>query len=217
MTPEKKCYILLSVIKMFEQQKNIKEIYSITLIRPNKSEKKKIFNKYVPRYQLIYKLSGEVITHFNNKTAQIVPGVVYIIPKCDNADYYIERTNVGDCIDIFFDTEKPFIDELLCLNFSSDKEMKKLFESVYRLWITKTDGYYYKAMSLVYEILYKMILKSNKNMPSYKYKKIEKGIDYLKNHLYSNDIDYYIPSEICGISYTYFKKLFIEKIRYSAG
>lgn len=199
---------------MLEQQnthKNIKEIYSVTLIQPDKSEKRRVYDKYVPRYQLIYKISGEVITHFNNKTVRILPGMVYILPKCDNADYYIERRIVGDCIDIFFDTDYPLVDELFCLDFSCDKEMDSLFQSVYKLWISKNDGFYYKTMSMVYEILYKMVLKSKKYAPYYKYEKIEKGVEYIRNHLYDNNIDYYTPSKKCNISYTYFKKLFIEK------
>lgn len=190
---------------------NISELYSVALISPDKSEKKKTYERLVPRYQLIYKISGEVITHFNGKAARIVPGTAYIIPKCSNAEYYIERTEVGDCIDIFFDTDYPVTDELFCLDFSADKEMKNLFQYACRLWLFKPDGYYYKTMAVVYEILHKMTVKSSKYLPGYKYKKIENGIEYIRNHMYDNNIDYYMPSKICGISYTYFKELFIEK------
>lgn len=189
----------------------IKEIYSVDFVKPNKTEKKKIFDRYIPRYQLIYKISGEVITNFNEKKVRITPGTAYIIPKSDNAVYSIERTEVGDCIDIFFDTDYKLTDELMCLDFSSDSDMENLFRMIYRLWITKTDGYYCKALSIIYDILYKMILKNKKYTPGYKYKKIEKGVLYIRNHLYDNSIDYYVPSKICGISYTYFKKIFIEK------
>lgn len=199
---------------MFEQinfEKNIKKFCSVALIQPDKSEKKRTYDKYIPKNQLIYKTSGEVITYFNGKTTRITPGMVYIIPKCDNAEYRIERTEVGDCIDIYFDTDLPFCGELICFDFSSDKEMENLFRSVYKLWLLKTDGYYYKAMATVYEILYKMTLKSKKYVPNYKYQLIEKGVEYIREHMYDKDMDYYMPSKICGISYTYFKKLFIEK------
>ena len=65
-------------------------------------------------------------------------------------------------------------------------------------------------MPAVYEVLYEMLLKSEQYSPKSKYKKLEPGIEYIHNNLYT-DIDYNLPSEICGISYTYFKKLFIEK------
>lgn len=196
---------------MFKNQNsNIIEINSILLIKPDKSEKKKRYGKHVPRYQLIYKLSGEVITHFNGKTVRITPGTVYILPKCDNADYYIERTKVGDCIDIFFDTDSPLSDELYFVDFSSNPKIYDLFQKACRLWNSKANGYYYKSMSVVYEILYEMLLKSKKYIPSSSYKKISDGVEYIKKHLYDKNIDYYMPSKLCGISYTYFKKLFIE-------
>ncbi len=194
-----------------EQNPNITGIYAISLIRPDKTEKKRRYDKLVPRYQLNYKVSGEVLTHVNEKTARITPGTVYILPKCDNADYYIERTEIGDCIDIFFDTDLILTEELFCLDFSSNPRIYDLFQKAYKLWISKTDGYYYKALSITYEILYEMILKSKKYTPNSNFVKIEKGIEYIQKHLYDTSINYYLPSKICGISYTYFKKLFIEK------
>lgn len=193
-----------------KQNPNIKKIYSVSLIQPNKSEKRKKYGTYVPHYQLIYKISGEVITHFNGKTVHIKPGTVYIIPKSNNADYHIKRIEVGDCIDIFFDTDSPLVDEIFCLDFSSGQKLNNLFQKIYRLWITKSDGYYYKSLSIVYDILYEMVLKSKKYLPDNKYAKIENGVEYLRNNCFCKNIDYYAPSSICSISYSYFKKLFIE-------
>ncbi len=190
---------------------NIKEIFSVDLIKPKESEGKILhYGDKVPRYELIYKLSGEVITHFNKKIYQIKPGNVYIIPKSDNADYYIERTNPGDSIDIFFDTDISLCNDLIVLNFKEDEKIPSLFQKVYKLWLTKPNGYYFKCMSATYEIFYEIITKREQYSPKSKYKIIKKGIEYLHNNLY-REIDYKIPSKVCGISYTYFKKLFIEK------
>lgn len=197
---------------MFENNNfNIKEILSVDLIKSKVSEGKKIhYSRKIPRYELIYKLSGEVLTHFNKKVFHIKPGMVYIIPKSDNADYYIERTIPGDCIDIFFDTSITLCQNLMVFDFKENKKIRDLFQKIYKLWITKPSGYYFKCMSMTYEILYEMASKSERYSPKSKYRKIEKGIEYLHSNLYT-EIDYKIPSELCGISYTYFKKLFIEK------
>lgn len=197
---------------MFENKNfNITEISSVALIKPKENEGKIIhYGQKIPRYELVYKLSGEVLTHFNKDVFRIKPGMVYIIPKSDNADYYIERTNPGDCIDIFFDTDTSLGQNLILINFEDNNKIQNLFQKIYKLWITKSDGYYFKCMALVYESLYEMILKHEQYSPKSKYKVLEKGIDYLHNNLYTN-IDYKMPSKLCGISYTYFKKLFIEK------
>ena len=199
-------------MKMFKNKNfNIKEILSVDLIKPKKSEGKIVhYGKKIPRYELIYKLSGEVLTHFNKNVFHIKPGMVYIIPKSNDADYYIERTIPGDCIDIFFDTDITLGESLITINFDEDYKIQNLFKKIYKLWITKPSGYYFKCMSATYELLYEMISKNEQYSPKSKYKTIEKGIEYLHNNLYTN-INYKRPSELCGISYTYFKKLFIEK------
>lgn len=212
MTDQESYGIIKSVIKMFESKSfNIEEIFSVDLIKPKASEGKILhYGDKVPRHELIYKLSGEVTTHFNKKVYQIKPGNAYIIPKSDNADYYIERTDPGDCIDIFFDTDISLGNDLIVLNFKEDEKILTLFQKIYKLWLTKPNGYYFKCMSATYEIFYELISKKEQYSPKSKYKILEKGIEYLHENLY-NDIDYNHPSRVCGISYTYFKKLFIEK------
>lgn len=190
---------------------NLKEISSVALIEPKPTECKMIhYSKKIPRHELIFKLSGEVITHFNQKTFRIKPGMVYIIPKSENVDYYIERTIPGDCIDIFFDTDIPLGKDLMLFNFENDSRIQQLFQKTYKLWLTKPSGYYFKCMSATYEILYEITLKSEQYSPKSKFKAIEKGVTYLHNNLYTT-IDYKMPSKLCSISYTYFKKLFIER------
>lgn len=212
MTRKESCVIIYPVIKMLENKSfNIKEIFSVDLIKPKASEGKIVrYGDKIPRYELIYKLSGEVTTHFNKNVFQIKPGNVYIIPKTDNADYYIERTVPGDCIDIFFDTDDSLGDNLIMLNLKEDNKLQGLFQKIYKLWITKPSGYYFKCMSATYEIFYEIISKREQYSPKSKYRVLEKGVEYLHNNLY-REIDYKRPSELCGISYTYFKKLFIEK------
>ena len=197
---------------MFENKGfNIKEISSVDLIKPKETKRKTIhYGNKTSRYELIYKLSGETITHFNKKSYHIKPGMVYILPKSENADNYIERIIPGDCIDIFFDTDTTLGENLFLLDFDENIKILNSFQKIYKLWLTKPDGYYFKCMSAVYEILYEMLLKSEQYSPKSKYKNLEPGIEYIHNNLY-DDIDYNLPSKICGISYTYFKKLFIEK------
>lgn len=189
----------------------IKEIFSVDYIKPKINEGKILrYGNKVPKYELIYKISGEVTTHFNKQIYQIKPGYIYIIPKTDNADYFIERTDPGDCIDIFFDSDDSLGDSLIILNYNEDNKLWSLFQKVYKLWITKPIGYYYKCMSATYEIFYELISKRDRYLPESKYRLLEKGVEYLHCNLYG-EIDYKRPSELCGISYTYFKKLFIEK------
>lgn len=197
---------------MFENASfNVKEISSVALIKPKKSESGIIrYGDKVARNELVYKLSGEVTTHFAGKTFCIKPGDVYIIPKSENAGYCIERTVPGDCIDIFFDTDIPLSGDLLLVSFDENSKIQSLFQKIHSLWLTKPVGYYCGCMSALYEILYEMLFKHEQYSPKSKYRAIERGVEYLHANLYGK-IDYKKPSELCGISYTYFKRLFIER------
>lgn len=143
----------------------------------------------------------------------IKPGNIYIIPKTGNANYYIERTDPGDCIDIFFDTDVSLGNDLIILNFREDHKILGLFQKIYKLWITRPSGYYFQCMSAAYEIIYKVISNNAQYSPKSKYNILEKGIRYLQDNLYGN-IDYQKPSELCGVSYTYFKNCLSKNSEY---
>ncbi|MDY5231376.1 MAG: AraC family transcriptional regulator [Eubacteriales bacterium] len=198
---------------MFENKKiHISEMQSVIYVKPSHTAQKRIY--YGPRlmkYELIYKLTGESVTTFGGKIMHNTPGTVEFLPKCENTDYYVDRIKLGDCFDIFFDTDSPMPTDAFVVNAASNINIKVLFNKIYQLWITRQDGYYYKCMALFYEILAELTKPHGNNISKDKYKKIEKGIDYLHTHCFDKDIDYYMPSALCQISYTYFKRLFIQK------
>lgn len=199
---------------MFENDKMyIKEIQSVILIqnRPNKTPKKSKFGPLVSRYELVYMISSENITIFNGKLMHNVPGSVEYLPKCNKADYIVERLQFGECIDIFFDTDCKMPETALSFDFSKKARLSELFKKIYMLWINKNDGYYQRCMSIFYEILYEISKPAGEYLPLDKYKKIQKGIEYLNNNCLNADIDYYAPATLCNMSYTYFKRLFIQK------
>ena len=162
-------------------------------------------------YELVYKLSGNSTTVFNGKTIHNTPGTIELLPKCDNIDYFVTRHEYGECIDVFFSTSCPMPKEALFIDVSSNSKLQALFLKIYHVWITKQEGYQYKSMSIFYEILTEIQKYRINYLPKDKYNKIEKGIEYLQSHCFDKDIDYYAPSHICGISYTYFKNLFMRK------
>jgi hypothetical protein len=65
-------------------------------------------------------------------------------------------------------------------------------------------------MSMLYEIIADLSHPTGNYIPKDKYVKIDAGIEYLNSNCFDKNIDYNKPSKICGISYTYFKQLFIQ-------
>ena len=160
---------------------------------------------------MIYRISGENYTYFNGKRLHVVQGCVYFLPKCESAVYYVERMSAGECIDIFFDTDLPFYTEAFTVNAEANKKLQPLFENLLHIWISKKEGYYYKCVALFYEIISELQKTVISYLPESKYKLIEKGVDYLHAHCYDEEIDYGSLATLCGISYSYFKRLFTSR------
>ncbi len=186
-----------------------KEILSVFFVKPETQ----IYTRYsIPKqYELVYILSGEAETHFNGKTLHLSPGTVEFLPKNVGDEYYVVRKTHGTCIDIYFDTDCPMPQEALAADLSANPRLKDLFTKILRLWMQKGDGYQYKCMALFYSIFAELQTTGSHYLPTDKYKKIEPGLAYLNEHLFDRDLDYYTPCIVSNISYTYFKRLFIEK------
>ncbi len=190
----------------------ITKICSVIFVSPSDIPKKKM--RYGPNirwHELVYKFSGENTTHYNGVHMHQTAGFIEFLPKCKNADYTVDIHEDGDCIDIFFDTDYPMPAEAFCLDCSKNARLAGLFDRIYRLWSQKQDGYHPKCMALFYEILSELTKPHGNYLPKSKYGKIEAGIRYLHEHCFEPDVDYYEPARLCGISYTYFKRLFVEK------
>ncbi len=204
--------IMLEGDKMFDKEKIIiSEIRSVVFVKAQPPDKKQSrYGPRMPKYELVYKLSGECFTNFNGKRLHNLPDTIELLPKTENADYFVEYVEPGECIDIHFDTISPMPDCAMMIEIRDNKKLRSLFLKVYQLWTGRKDGYEYNCMSVFYDILSE-IVSVGYYIPKEKYDSIKKGIDYLRLRCFDKDIDYYEPSRLCGISYTYFKRLFVKK------
>ena len=191
----------------------IKDIRSVVLVTPPQNPPKRSY--YGPRmgsFELVYFISSENITSFDGKIIHNKPGCLEFLPKLDyDVEYIVDRIVVGECIDIHFDTDFPLPTEAFGLNLSDNKNLKQMFTKMYSVWLSKKEGYYYKCMELFYGILGEIQKTRSSYLPNSKYDKIKPGIDYISEHCFDENFDYSEPSRLCGISYSYFKRLFIEK------
>ncbi len=190
----------------------IQEINSVALIASDPRPQKRIYyGSVLPKYELIYKIAGENYTHFNGETLHMHSDIIGFLPKENNVTYYVDRISLGNCIDIFFDTNSEITNKAFSVDASSNKRVKSLFIKLHSCWISRDNGYYYKCMALLYEILSEIIQPDGNYLPEPKYNKIKPGIDYLHANCFDSEIDYYMPAKLCKISYNYFKRLFCLK------
>ncbi len=167
-------------------------------------------------HELIFRLLGEVKTDFDGRILNNKKFTIQYLPKGRGSDEYkVETIETGECIDIYFDTNIPLCDEAFCVEVNSPIEMKDLFESVNSIWVKKDVGYYCDAMTVLYKILTVLKKQEDVMMQNLHYIKIKTGINYLNANFCNNEINFEYVASLCNMSYSYFRRLFLECMKIS--
>lgn len=188
---------------------HISKIQSVIYIEPLSHDvKRSIYGKKLDFHELVFKISGDSITSFNDKKLHSIPNTVRFLPKSNGIEYYVDFKEQGACIDVFFDTLEELPKEAYNIDTSKNLKIRDLFLKIHKVWTSKQQGYYNKCLSLLYEIFSET--EKTKYTPSEKVKRIEKGIEYLNKNALYHDIDYLKPAKICNVCPTYFRREFKE-------
>ena len=168
------------------------------------------YSSCLPTYELIYHISGEGITHFNGVKIHDCEDSLRYLPKgAENSEYTVKKISDGICIDIYFDTPDPM--PLSALSLKNIPELKNLFTKIYNIWSSKKSGYYIDCMAVFFEII-KTIQKHNKKYISCQQsKKINCAYEYMVENFKDKNFDYKELCKTTGLSYSYFKELFVSK------
>jgi len=201
-------------MNLFENEAiSISKIHMVNLYETQFEFRNKVIMNYnvnLPTYELVFFVSGENRTHFAGKIISDMPNSLRFLPKgISEGEYYVEKISDGICIDIYFDTPDPMPD--FAIGLKNMNELKSPFIKIYNVWNSKKTGYYAESMSLLYDIIKKIQLHNEKYCTSAQAQKILPSFDYMVGHFHNHDFDYRIMCSKSGLSYDYFKKLFIKR------
>ncbi len=176
-------------------------------------------------HELIYFLAGENKLHFDGVDAVDRAGSIRFLPageRGESSKYTVDYLTDSVCIDIYFHSDRPLSTRMFIRDFSQDAAMRSLFERIYRVWYNKREGYEYEAMGVLYEILARMEKANTSYLPEEQYERIRPALDYIDGHFTDAELDCAQLAEKCGVSYSYFKRLFLRKfgmppVKYVAG
>lgn len=187
---------------------NITRIH--TVARYESCAGKTRYNVNLYCYELIFNVTTTNTVYFAGKKLDNVPDSVRFLPRgISEGEYIVENTKPGYCIDIYFDTEDKMPDFALVLKNMS--ELKPMFEKAYNVWQSKKSGYYCECMSILYGIIRRIKLHGEKYSSSDKTVRILPAYEYMLENFTSPDFDYNQMCTKCGLSYSYFKELFIAR------
>lgn len=163
-------------------------------------------------YQLIYKLSGEAFITYGETTINEKANDIRFLPNPSSFKttpiYTAELIKKGECIDIAFISSSELPNKIIVKSYNDIQKIKQLFINMQKLWYYKHSGYYYKCMSVFYDILAEITKQENLNKNSKAMNLIAPAMEYIDNHFCDEYIDCDFLAKLCGISHTYMSKLF---------
>ncbi len=168
------------------------------------------FRPFLPYNELILHLSGESTINFDGKIYHCEKGTLRYLPKGAHKIYEVRRHQAGDCIDIFFDTDLPLNEESFSFNMQNNIALQALFKKASSLWLSKSEGYYHKCISILYEIISE--LENHNYAPKVKFKILEPAINYINENFLKDKISVEHLARISRVSQSYLKKLFVKSL-----
>lgn len=194
-----------------EQDFVITKINHVLFVGPDKyTEKKTVFRRNLTSHELIFHFSGQATVYFNDQVLETAPNVIRFLPQGTVSRYEVERTELGSCIDIFFQTDKPVSTEAFNYYAGEDSRLGALFKKLFSLWVCKEEGSYFECMGLLYRILSRM--QHRGYAPKKQSDLLRPAIDYINEHFLTDELPVEPLADLCGVSYSYLKKLFVKHL-----
>ena len=156
--------------------------------------------------ELIFHISGHVTVYFDDLVLDTQPNTVRFLPKGTTKRYDVVRHESGDCIDVFFQTDRPVSPQAFVIDVAHNEKFGALFKKMFSTWVSKKEGYYFESISLLYRIFAEMqkdtsVHKSHKS-------KIAPAMEIIHSEFLTRDFSIGELAAMCGMGECYFQKLF---------
>jgi len=158
----------------------------------------------------LFKLKGTTQYFFEDRTITLNAGEVIFLPRGAIYSYTTTSADESLYMSINFQAtiENPVVKVYLLKYFHGATYLTENFS---QLWKFGTPADRYRCLSAFYDLLaYLSEMEEGKGQGKNKYRAIEPALEYLKLHIYDPDFKLDKLHRLCGISGTYFRKLFEE-------
>lgn len=184
-------------IKLLDIVSRVSSLYLTTTSRSN--------------HGFVFKLSGASRYEFESGIIDLKEGEMLYIPK--GTSYTVRRISECDskymalCFDAVIANAEP---RLYPMNNFSD--INYICSSLMRLWLFRSQSDEYKCISFFYDILSKICeMDKAAYRSNQQYQLIEPAVEYMKAHIFDSSLKAQELHELCGISGTYFRKIFASR------
>ena len=190
------------------------DITRIAFIDKNEyPEKKTAFSTNLKVHELIYQFEGDIMVEFDDQVFHCLPKCIRYLPIGKISKYTVERKLPSQSMLVCFNSTTPLSPKAFIKNVNNE-EIASLFKKIFAVWVQKEDGYMLECMSILYKILH-LLSSQNSYADNKQSSLIQPAIDYIANNFLTQSITAQTLSSLCGISYSYLKKIFALKYNVS--
>ena len=187
---------------------NIENLKIVNAFYGNSSLQKDFYNRQT--HGFVFKVNGESLYKFKNKETILAENDILFIPQGEN--YSVKRLSNKESryalINFTADLNNPSPKTYRLENFS---DIAFIFDKLIKLWLFQNTPNHYRSLSLFYEILSYISMADQHNYCGIKKKSIiEPAIKYLEEHIFDINLKTKKLHTLCGVSDTYFRKIFIS-------
>lgn len=156
--------------------------------------------------ELIFFYQTEATIYFDKSVFNISHGDILFLPAGEHEKYRIDFNKKGSFIDIFFTTNYSGKYQQQLFKTMFGNSMYHDFNQILSTWQKNQSGTYTKCLSIIYNIISN--LQTNIYTTSDQFKIIQPAVDLIAETLTNRKITVEDLAVQCGISYSYFLKLF---------
>ena len=162
-----------------------------------------------PFHTLSYRLVGDA-TFFvdDQEMMQVKEGEIVFIP----AGYdFAKQAGEGQIVAVHFVSDSPLPAEMLRFSPENTSYFRSEFQKLHAIWTGRNPCYEYEAKILFYRILLRMEQDWSQVARSATAPKMTAALEYIHNHFSEGNVSVENLAALCGMSDTYFRKLFVSE------
>lgn len=157
----------------------------------------------------------EILTQrWSGGTISVNAGDVVFIPRTLRYEDRVIRPFCSLLIYADFDFQAE--NRITKWSFGENPEMRQLFRSILQIWERKRAGFYFRCMSVLYEILFLTARREQSGYTSPAKKALLPAVEYMKENLSRGNIEIPHLAQLCKMSYSHFRNRFLDTYGVSA-
>ena len=156
-------------------------------------------------HAISFRITGNARYTVKETELTVRDGSLLFVPE--NVGYHI-TSQKEELYVIHFELPEKIQTHLELLHIEDCAKTRKLFENCYEIWTKKEPGYYYKVLSIFYQILALLSVSRFNQQTDNMHQRLKPAMDYLHAHYTDPDINVLMLCRLTDLSDTWFRKLF---------